>query len=303
MRALVTGGAGFIGSHVVDTLVENGWFVRVIDDLSTGQESYINKNADFLLADLCKLEEKTFISMLEDSDYVFHLAALPRIVPSYETPLDHQKVNVDLVLKLLESSKLAKVKKIIFSGSSAVFGSPKITPTKEADPVSPLNPYALQKYTAEQYGLMIGKYTNVPFISLRYMNPFGPRSFNVANPFNAYSSVVGIFEQRFKNNLPLLVTGDGNQKRDFVFVKDVAKANMMAALSNIDFGILNVGTGVAFSILEIAKLFNCKIEFIEKRPGEADITLADISEIVEKLNWQPEIFVKDYVAKILEGNT
>ncbi|MDB2604776.1 NAD-dependent epimerase/dehydratase family protein [Gammaproteobacteria bacterium] len=292
MRAVVTGGAGFIGSHLCDFLISEGAEVSVIDNLSTGNEDNLNSNVDFINDDI---NSRSLDTYLKNKDYVFHVAALPRITPSFDDRFVHHIANTDGTLNVIEASHRQGIKKIVFSGSSAVYGQPLVTPTDETSPIAPLNPYALQKYTAEQYGLLIGKHLSLPFISLRYFNPYGPRSYNPDNEYSAYSSVIGIFQNRVSRGLAPMITGDGTQLRDFIHVKDLAKANVCAALSKENFGTFNIGFGQAKSVLEIASLLSTEIEFIESREGEASITLADISKAKLLLNWSPSIDVMDYL--------
>lgn len=292
MKAFVTGGAGFIGSHLTDYLVDQGAQVTLLDNLSTGNESNINNSVDFINDDI---NSNNLSKYIKDHDYIFHVAALPRITPSFDERFEHHIANIDGTLNIIEAAYSANIKKVIFSGSSAVYGQPKNTPTDEAAPIAPLNPYALQKYTAEQYGILIGRHISMPFISLRYFNPYGPRSYNPENEYSAYSSVIGIFQYRVINNLKPLITGDGKQLRDFIHVKDLAIANVKAAVSNIEYDIFNIGYGQAYSVLEIAKLLSEEIEFIPAREGEASITLADISKAKTLLNWRPSINVIGYL--------
>ena len=292
MKALVTGGAGFIGSHLSDFLVDQGSTVTVLDNLSTGNENNLNKKVDFIRDDI---NSKKIDNYIKNHDYVFHVAALPRITPSFEDRFEHHIANIDGTLNILEASHRQGIKKVIFSGSSAVYGQPLLTPTDESAVIAPLNPYALQKYTAEQYGLLIGRHLSLPFISLRYFNPYGPRSYNPENEYSAYSSVIGIFQHRVINNMNPIITGDGTQLRDFIHVHDLARANVCAALSNIEFDCFNVGYGEAYSVLEIAKILSSEVEFIDAREGEASITLSDISKAKKFLRWQPSINVIEYL--------
>ena len=292
MKALVTGGAGFIGSHLSDFLVDQGATVTVLDNLSTGNENNLNKKVDFIRDDI---NSKKIDNYIKNHDYVFHVAALPRITPSFEDRFEHHIANIDGTLNILEASHRQGIKKVIFSGSSAVYGQPLLTPTDESAVIAPLNPYALQKYTAEQYGLLIGRHLSLPFISLRYFNPYGPRSYNPENEYSAYSSVIGIFQHRVINNMNPIITGDGTQLRDFIHVHDLARANVCAALSNIEFDCFNVGYGEAYSVLEIAKILSSEVEFIDAREGEASITLSDISKAKKFLKWQPSINVIQYL--------
>lgn len=292
MKALVTGGAGFIGSHLSDFLVDQGATVTVLDNLSTGNENNLNKKVDFIRDDI---NSKKIDNYIKNHDYVFHVAALPRITPSFEDRFEHHIANIDGTLNILEASHRQGIKKVIFSGSSAVYGQPLLTPTDESAVIAPLNPYALQKYTAEQYGLLIGRHLSLPFISLRYFNPYGPRSYNPENEYSAYSSVIGIFQHRVINNMNPIITGDGTQLRDFIHVHDLARANVCAALSNIEFDCFNVGYGEAYSVLEIAKILSSEVEFIDAREGEASITLSDISKAKKFLKWHPSINVIEYL--------
>ncbi len=286
MKALVTGGLGFIGSHVADLLVSKGMTVTVLDNLSTGVWEYKNEMVEYVIQDILKTEASFF----QQFDYIFHLAALPRIQLSFTEPLEHEEANVIATIKILESVKNSpQLKKLVFSASSACYGTPKNTPTTELEPVDPLSPYALQKYAAEQYCIMLGQMFQIPTVCLRYFNAYGPRSFNPKNKYNAYTSVIGIFHQQRSNNEMLTITGDGAQQRDFVHVFDIAEANFAAAVSDKFHQIYNVGFGECISILDAAKLFNHPYTFIPERKGESMITLADISKIKKDLNWSPKL--------------
>jgi UDP-glucose 4-epimerase len=284
MLAVVTGGLGFIGSHVVELLVAQGWRVVVVDNLSTGSKANAICGAEYRIESLTETPD----ALLRAADYVFHLAALPRILPSFQDPLIHEKENVSLTIELMQRLIGSPVlKKLVFSSSSAIYGNPCQIPTSEDCQISPLSPYAVQKYAAEQHCLMLGQFADVPVIALRYFNPYGSRSFNPNNPYNAYSSVVGIFSDQKAMGRPLTITGDGSQERDFIHVADVARANLAAALSPLRGRIYNVGGGTTLSVLKLAKLFSHPYIFIEARPGEARITHADISRIKRELGWVP----------------
>lgn len=286
INVLVTGGLGFIGSNLVDFLVEKEWNVVVVDNLTTGSETYINPKATYWKKDVAALTEND----VSEFEYVFHLAALPRIQPSFDAPMEHEQANVIITIHLLELLKNSKsLKKLVYSASSSCYGTPQNYPTTEQEQIQPLSPYALQKYTSEQYCLILGERFNIPVNTLRYFNAYGPRSFNPNNPQNAYSSVIGIFSNQKKQGKVLTVTGDGSQKRDFVHVSDIANANYLAAISEIKGECFNIGYGTCYSILEIAKMFESPYEFIPERKGEALITHADISKAKQLLNWQPQI--------------
>ena len=286
-RAVVTGGAGFIGSHVVDLLLADGWRVAVLDDLSTGNEANVDASADLIQFDVSTSDG--WLSALRGANTVFHLAALPRIQPSFDDPVGHELVNVVGAIRCVEACRDAGVRRLVVAGSSSSYGDPRRLPTPEDEPIDPLSPYALQKYAAERSCLVLGERYGVPTIALRFFNVYGPRSFSERNPLNAYSSVVGIFARQKAAGTALTVTGDGLQKRDFVYVTDVARANLAAAISERPFGVYNVGAGETISILELAKLFDHPYVFVEERQGESRTTWADISRIRAELGWSPEV--------------
>lgn len=284
---MVTGGAGFIGSHQVDYLVEQGFEVVILDNLSTGRQENVNPQAAFVHADITKYDQVK--DHCRDCDYLFHLAALPRIQPSFDDPRVHDLVNVHGTLNLLEACKNSRLRKCVYASSSALYGTPESIPTDEEAMIRCTNPYALHKYAAEQYSLMLRERFGIPVISLRYFNVYGTRSYNPEDESNAYSPVVGIFLHRASMGQPLQVTGDGGQSRDFIHVADVAAANLAAALSANTGRIYNVGSGRAHTIAEIARRISDDYEFIPERPGEARRTLANIDKIKRELNWRPEI--------------
>jgi UDP-glucose 4-epimerase len=285
-RAAVSGGAGFIGSHVVDLLVAEGWDVTIVDDLSTGDEAYLNPAATLRRLDV---GEPGWGDALDGVDVCFHLAALPRIQPSFDDPVPHERVNVLGAINCVLACRDAGVRRIVYSSSSSVYGDPRRLPTPEDEPIDPLSPYALQKYAGERNVLLLGERHGVEAVCLRYFNVYGPRSFNQRNPYNAYSSVVGIFSRAARDGRPLQVTGDGLQERDFVWVEDVARANFAAALSETPFRVYNVGAGETISILRLAELFDAPVELVPERPGEARVTHADIGRIRAELGWSPQV--------------
>ncbi len=298
MKAIVTGGAGFIGSSIVDKLIEEGFDVKIIDNLSTGNKANINPKADFILTDIRKLEE--IESHFKGIDYVFHVAAMPRILPSFEDPISFHEVNVIGTLNCLMASHKNKIKKFIYSASSSCYGNDFKIPTTENDKIELLNPYALQKYEGELYCKLFAEHFNLPSVSLRLFNVYGPRSFNENDKYNAYSSVVGIFLRQKKEGKALTVTGDGNQKRDFVHVYDVARVNIAAMKAKTKkFDFLNIASGKNYSVNYIAKLISDKKKYISPRPGEARLTLADISKAKKLLNWEPFIDLEEGI-KITE---
>lgn len=296
-NVLITGVAGFIGSNLLDYLLENtNWQIDGVDDFSTGNKKNIEqylKNKRFLF-----IEKKcSHVTSLLNYDCVFHLAALPRIQPSFEFVNEHVKANVNEAIHLIELMiKENHFPKFVYSGSSAIYGTPEIIPTPETEKIDCLSPYAFQKYEVEKYLELLATRYPINYVTLRYFNPYGPRSFNPDNKFNAYSSVVGIFLYRYKQGEKLLVTGDGNQQRDFIHVYDLAKANYKAAIHperiNAAF---NIGNGTTISVLDLAKMITPNYEFIDKREGESDTTFADISKANKILEWFPEHSVEEYV--------
>ncbi len=296
-RCLVTGGAGFIGSHIAERLLGEGCDVTVLDNLSTGERGNAPAACHFVEVDIMQPAEldKAFAGI----EYVFHAAALPRIQPSFDDPVLHEEVNVLGTVNVLQAARKHGVRKLIFSSSGACYGTPTEIPTTEAAAISCLSPYALQKYTAEQYCLLLGERGNLPIVALRYFNVYGPRSFNPKNPFNAYSSVIGIFHHQHKTGQMLTITGDGEQSRDFVHVRDVAEANLCAAFSQAQATVCNVGCGSAYTINRIASMFGGESTHIPERKGEARVTLADITRAKAVLGWEPKIRLEEGI-KLLD---
>lgn len=300
-NVLVTGVAGFIGSNLLDYLLEHtGWTITGIDNLSTGNENNIahhlgNARLTFVRSSVSDIQS------LKEYDAVFHLAALPRIQPSFELVTEHISENLTATMHLVQLMiKENYFPKFVFSSSSAIYGTPETIPTPESEKIDCLSPYAFQKYEVEKYLELLNTRYPLDYVCLRYFNPYGPRSFNPDNKFNAYSSVVGIFLYRFQHKMPLLVTGDGSQRRDFIHVSDLAKANYLAAIHpdklNTAF---NIGNGSTISVLEVAKLISDTYEFIPKREGESDITFADVSKAKQVLNWQPGLNLADYIKTVI----
>lgn len=297
-KVLITGVAGFIGSNLLDYLFEHtDWNIDGVDNLSTGNkrniEQHLNDKRFMFLEQECK-----DLTSLKAYDVVFHLAALPRIQPSFERVNEHVEANLNQAIHLIELMiKDTHFPKLIFSGSSAIYGTPDQIPTPESEKVDCLSPYAFQKYEFERYLELIATRYPLNYISLRYFNPYGNRSFNPENSFNAYSSVVGIFLNRKREGKKLLVTGDGQQKRDFIHVADLAKANYLAGTHSEKLNTaFNVGLGDTLSVLDLAKMIDGdNFEFIEKREGESDITFADTAKIRSILGWKPSINIKEYL--------
>jgi UDP-glucose 4-epimerase len=296
-RAIVTGGAGFIGSHMVDLLLEQGFEVRVIDNLTTGRlDNLAHHRSDGRLsvrqADICTLDPDDRI--FADVNYVFHFGGIGDIVPSIERPLEYMRANVDGTLAMLEGSRRAGVRKFVYAASSSCYGLAAV-PTPEAAPIVPQYPYALSKYLAELATLHWAAVYRLPAVSLRIFNAYGPR----VRTTGVYGAVFGVFLAQKANGRPLTVVGDGTQRRDFVHVTDVARAFLLAAESSVSGEVFNVGAGDPQSINRLAELIGGPVVHVPKRPGEPDCTWADITKIGRHLGWKPAVSFEAGVADML----
>lgn len=296
-RCLVTGGAGFIGSNLVDALVGKGHEVLIIDNLSTGKKENINPKAEFFEADLREFNE--IRPFFKGVDFVFHEAALPRIPLSIQKPKESNDINIGGTLNALIASKEAAVKKFIYAASSSASGGNASLPMREDDPCQPLNPYALQKYVGELYCRIFFEIYGLPAVSLRYFNVYGPRQPREGS----YVPAIGIFLTQKAAGQPLTITGDGEQTRDFTNVFDVVRANIMAMESNKagKGEVINIGAGHNHSINSIAEMIGGEVVHLPARPGEMKDTLADIALAKELLGWQPEITLEGGIKKLLEN--
>lgn len=290
--ALVTGGAGFIGSNLVDELIKIGWKVKIIDNLSTGKKENLNRSAKFYkldIRDLAKIKP-----IFGGVDYVFHLAALPRVQFSIDNPYLTNNINVNGTLNVLIASRDAKVKKVIYSASSSVYGNTEILPTKENVSANPISPYALQKYTSELYCRLFSQVYGLPTVCLRYFNAYGKR-FSVEG---AYPLVIGIFLQQRIEGKPMTITSDGEQRRDFTSVIDIARANILAANSlKVGKGeAINIGRGKNYSVNELAKMIGGPTVHIAPRL-EPKETLADNTKAAKLLGWKPTVNLPEWLKK------
>jgi UDP-glucose 4-epimerase len=298
--ALVTGGCGFIGSHLVELLLSKGYRVNVLDNLKTGRKSNLK---DVAFQDRLKifegdLQDSSMVqSSLDDCEYVFHLAALADIVPSIENPYSYFSTNVLGTINLLEAVRRAKVKKLVYAASSSCYGIPQDYPTPENSEIKPQYPYAFTKWAGEQAALHWGKVYGIPTISLRLFNVYGIRS----RTSGSYGAVFGVFLAQKLANKPLTIVGDGNQTRDFTHVTDVAKAFLKAAESEVRNEIFNVGSSKTYSVNYLTQLLGGEVTSIPKRPGEPDSTFADINKIKRALNWYPEMDFEKGVASMLQN--
>ena len=299
MKAIVTGGAGFIGSHMVDLLVKENFEVLVIDNLINGREENINKssNVKFLKADISDYSV-SFDEYFEDVDYVFHFAAMADIVPSINNPLLYHKANVDGTINILEAAKKSKnLKKFVYAASSSCYGIPDTYPTLETSSIKPEYPYAHTKRIGEEYVLHWGQVYKLPVVSMRFFNVYGLRH----RTSGTYGAVFGVFLAQLLNNKPLTIVGDGEQTRDFTFVTDVVDACYTVAKSDITNEIFNVGSDNTYSVNYLVELLGGEKVYIPKRPGEPDCTYADISKIKKMLNWTPKVSFEEGVKIMLEN--
>ncbi len=295
-KIIVTGGAGFIGSNLTDALIEKGHEVLIIDNLSTGKKENINPKAKFFEKDLTKLEEVR--ALFEGVDFVFHEAALPRIPLSIEKPIETNDANLNATLNVLVAAKDAGVKKVIYAASSSAYGDEAGIPMKETMPSGPLNPYGLQKYVGELYNKVFNNIYGLKTVSLRYFNVYGfrqPRE-------GSYVPVVGIFLTQKEQGVPLTITWDGEQTRDFTHVSDVVNANILAMESDkVGNGeVINIGANENYSINKIAKIVGGETVYIPKRAGEMRDTLADISLAKELLGWEPKVKLEEWISEFLK---
>ena len=300
MKSIVTGGAGFIGSHLADLLIELNFEVVVIDNLSIGRRENIghlveNSKFTFVQADICNFD--VIEPIFKDADWVFHLAALADIVPSIENPTEYYKSNVNGTFNVLQACRKHKVKKIIYAGSSSCYGIPDEYPTKETASIRPQYPYALTKNIGEQLVMHWCQLYNLPAISLRFFNVYGPR----ARTSGTYGAVFGVFLAQKLANKPYTVVGDGNQSRDFTFVSDVVSSIIAAAESDLSGEVINIGSNNTYSINRLVELLEGEITYIPKRPGEPDCTWADITKANQLLDWEPKVSLEEGVDILLNN--
>lgn len=296
-KYIVTGGAGFIGSHIVDALVLEGHEVHIIDNLSEGTKENVNPKAILHQADIRNLEEikPLFVGV----DGVFHLAALPRVQFSIEEPVVTHNVNITGTMNVCIAAREAGVKRIVYSASSSAYGDQDVMPLIETMMPNPKSPYGLQKYVGEVYMKVWSEVYAIETVSLRYFNVYGPRQ----SSEGAYALVIARFLKQKKDGQKMTITGDGLQTRDFTHVRDVVKANLLAMQSQkVGKGeVINIGAGHNHSVLEIAKLLGGEYEFIEARL-EPKHTLADNTKAKELLGWVPKEDFKSSIEELLQLN-
>lgn len=299
VKAVVTGGAGFIGSHLVDRLLADGHQVTVIDNFVTGRSENLQHHTDNTHLSIVNsdiLDTDILLRQFKGKDWVFHLAALADIVPSIQKPGEYFRTNVDGTFSVLEAARKSGIKRFIYAASSSCYGIPNSYPTPETAEIRTEYPYALTKYLGERIVLHWGKVYKIPVVSLRFFNVYGPRS----RTTGTYGAVFGVFLAQKIHGQPFTVVGDGTQTRDFTYVTDVADACVTAAKSNLTNEVLNVGSGNTYSVNYLVQLLGGEVTYIPKRPGEPESTQADITKIRTMMGWKPKISFEKGVQSILK---
>ncbi len=291
-RCLVTGGAGFIGSNLVDELIKRGHKVLIIDNLLTSKKENLNSRAKFHKLDIRNL--KAIKPLFKNIDWVFHLAAFARVQPSIEDPVTSNDINLNGMLNVLIAARDAKVKKFIYSASSSAYGNQSKMPLKESMPASPLSPYGLQKYVGELYCRLFSQIYGLPTVGLRYFNVYGKRQATEG----AYCLVMGIFVNQRLHGKPMTITGNGKQRRDYTSVEDVVRANILAAESKkVGNGeMINIGRGHNYSINDLAKMIGGPVVYLPPRIEPME-TLADNSLAKKLLGWQPQVNLPEWLSE------
>lgn len=292
-KYIVTGGSGFIGSHIVDKLINENHDVVVIDNNSNQRDPIINPKAIYHNLDISNSDnEKHVEDILQTSSGVFHCAALIDVQESIENPYKYEKNNTIGTLNILKAAVKTNTKRVIYSSSAAVYGNTDKVPIKEDTAINPISPYGAQKYYGEVMCKVFSELHGLETCCLRYFNAFGERQ----KISGAYATVIGIFKYQIENNLPLTITGDGEQKRDFIYVKDLANANYLSMMSNSEFygEVFNLGSGSNFTINEIANCLESEKRYIPavKEPRES---LALIEKANQLLNWYPSTNVENWI--------
>ena len=297
MKAIVTGGAGFIGSHLVDSLLKENFEVTVLDNFSTGRLENLEHVLEQIELVECDLGvQGDWIQNFTNADWVIHLASLADIVPSIQQPEEYYRSNVDGTFNVLQAAKTAGVKRFVYAASSSCYGIPDNYPTPEHADIRPQYPYALTKRMGEEMVLHWAQVYSFPAISLRFFNVYGPRS----RTSGTYGAVIGVFLAQKLAGKPFTVVGDGKQTRDFTFVTDIVQAMISAAKSNRSGKIYNVGSGTNVSVNRLVELLGGEKVYIPKRPGEPDCTFADIHKIQKELGWKPQVTIEKGIEKILQ---
>lgn len=296
MKYIVTGGAGFIGSHITDQLIARGDEVHIVDNFLTGKRERLNPKATLHEVDI--RDFPALAPIFAAADGIFHTAAQPRMQYSILQPQLTNDINITGTLNVLLAARDAGVRRVVYSASSSAYGSRHPMPLKEDMPPEPIIPYAIQKRVGEQYCAMASRFYGVETVALRYFNVYGPRQTTAKD--GPYATVIGIFLEERKNGEPMSIVPDGNYRRDFTHVLDTARANLLAMASDkVGAGeIVNIGTGKNYSVLEVAEMIGGAWKFIEPRQGEVRETLADNTKAKELLAWEPAISFEEGIAEL-----
>ncbi|HSE89197.1 MAG TPA: SDR family oxidoreductase [Candidatus Binatia bacterium] len=306
-RYLITGGAGFIGSHIVRRLVSQGDLVRVVDNLSTGRSARLDDVRDsieFFDGDLA--DERVSDEVVRDVDYVLHQAAVPSVQRSVSDPVGTNRANVTATLNLLEASRRAGVRRFIYAGSSSAYGDTEILPKKEDMPPKPLSPYALQKFVGERYCKLYYDLYGLETVSLRYFNVFGPDQ----DPHSEYSAVIPKFITKLLAKQPLTIYGDGEQSRDFTHVENVVEANLLALRAiEAPGNVCNIGCGERITLNKLIRLLEeivgvkATVNYTQPKAGDVRHSLAEITMARRLLGYEPKVMVKEGLRRTVEAFT
>jgi len=299
-KIVVTGGAGFIGSHLVDRLLADGHQVVALDNTSVGRWENLDQaktNPSLQAHQVDISDHESIKSLFNGAQRVFHLGARADIVPSIRHPMDYHQSNVAGTISVLEAARNAEVSRFVYVASSSCYGLPDDFPTPETAAIRPMYPYALTKYLGEQYVMHWNQVYGMPCVSLRLFNVYGPR----ARTSGTYGAVFGVFLAQKLAGKPFTVVGDGTQTRDFTFVSDVVEALVVASESNVHGEIFNVGSGGTYPINKLVSILGGDVVYIPKRPGEPNCTFADTKKIMKTLDWKPKVRFEDGVQVMLEN--
>jgi UDP-glucose 4-epimerase len=296
MRVVVTGGAGFIGSHLVEELLVKNYEVIVVDNFSTGKLSNLEACSSRIKVFEHDIRFPLPSNMFNGCSVVFHLAALADIVPSIEQPSNYLSANIQGTVNVLEAARESRVERFVYTASSTCYGISSNYPTSENDEIRPTFPYALSKYLAELVFFHWLDLYGIKGLSLRLFNVYGPRARTSGN----YGAVMGVFLAQKIAKKPFTVVGDGTQVRDFTYVSDVVEALILAGESVVTGEAINIGTQKPQSINRLVELLNGEVEYIPKRPGEPDRTHADITKAKLLLNWEPKVSFEEGISKVLD---
>ena len=287
-KVIVTGGAGFIGSHLSEALIRDSYEVIVVDNLYGGKRERVQEGANLFVQDI--KDTDSLVDIFKGAEAVFHLAAIPRVPFSIEHPMETNDANITGTLSVLIAANKAGVKRVIYAASSSAYGDQDVLPLKESFQAKPIHPYGVQKYVGELYSKVFSNVYNLETVCLRFFNVYGPHQ----DPSGPYAGVIVKFLELKKSGKPMIIVGDGNQTRDFTHVSDVVRA-LISAMNSEKVGsgeVINIGGGRNIDILKLAEIIGGEKEFVPARP-EAKDSLADISLAKELIDWEPKMSVED----------